>query len=358
MRLSLSLLVLFGLLAASPLPASPAQGADPCPGGSEPAVRARYLMGTVLEVRLWVSPDESSASALAEAVFSEVSRIERVASTWTDDSELFRLQERACGPQLSETLADLLSEAFRFHRATAGAFHPALGSLVAAYDLRGEGRWPTDLELAEALEATRLDTVRLDPVARRLVRRDPRLKFDLDGIAKGWALDRAAEILRREGVRTALLNFGGQVLAIGPPEPCAPFSIRIAVPGSLTSFPEDLPLRDGSISTSSNSERARILAGRKAGHLLDPQTGRFAPFEGSVSVRARTAAAADALSTALFVCGPEPVPSCLSDEMRREEDVEAVYLIPEGGGSSVPRTPEGSPAPNPSRALPGSQSRG
>lgn len=322
-----------------------------CPQSQEPVVRARYLMGTVFELRLWLPPDH--ASRLAENVFSEVSSIERAVSTWREDSEL-SLIHRTPGPHgVSETLAGLIRAALTFHDATRGLYHPALGTLVAAFDLRGEGRWPSNDDLPIAMAHTRTATISFNRDERKLTLRDPEVRLDLDGIAKGWALDRAADLLRRSGVETALLNFGGQVLAMGPSAGCPAFPIQIATPDSKEAPIYELLLRNGSVSTTSNASRSRSVSGKAMGHILDPRTGGFAPFEGSVTVRAKTGAAADALSTALFVCGPERPQACVSAGVLRDEEVEAVFLVPDGKGSYSPRK-AGVHAPDPSaRATPG-----
>jgi thiamine biosynthesis lipoprotein len=240
-----------------------------------------------------------------------------------------------------------------FHDATGGLYHPALGTLVSAFDLRGEGRWPSDDDLQIAMAHARRATIQFNRDEKKLILADPELRLDLDGIAKGWALDRSADVLRRSGVETALLNFGGQVLAMGPSSGCPAFPIQIATPDSKETPTYELLLRNGSVSTTSNASRSRSVSGKVMGHILDPRTGGFASFEGSVTVRARTGAAADALSTALFVCGPELSQACLSAGVLRDEEVEAVFLVPDGKGSYFPRK-AGAHAPDPSaRATPG-----
>lgn len=100
------------------------------------------------------------------------------------------------------------------------------------------------------------------------------------------------------------MNFGGQLLAIGPP-PGKPAREAVVVSPADPGVPVlSVRLRDASLSTSANSERVRIVAGREAGHLLDPRTGKLVPFDGSASVLAPSGALADALSTAWAVEGP------------------------------------------------------
>lgn len=306
------------------------------------AVRARWLMGTVLEVRLPASPD---ADALADAAFSAVEEAERAVSTWRDDTELSRLHGEAgtLAREVSEPLAQALDAAVRLRDETGGAFDPALGALAAAYDLRGPGRWPSPDERARALSLAGARALRWDGASRRLTLADPAVRLDLDGIAKGVALDRAAERLRREGVRKALLNFGGQLLAIGPPAGEPPFEALVSSPDGDHHPLLAVPLRDGSLSTSSDSERRRLVDGRPAGHLLDPRTGLFAPYRGSVTVLARTGVEADALSTAGFVLGPEAF--ARETGRRRARGIAVAYLLPASEGHRALADPIFRPVP-------------
>jgi thiamine biosynthesis lipoprotein ApbE len=105
----------------------------------------------------------------------------------------------------------------------------------------------------------------------------------------------------------------------------------------------DLPLRDASLSTSSNAERQRLVDGRPAGHILDPRTGAFAAFRGSVTVLAPTGVDADALSTALFVDGPHSFAAGVS--RRREHGVAVAFLVANGTGFTPLADPPFRPLP-------------
>jgi thiamine biosynthesis lipoprotein len=144
--------------------------------------------------------------------------------------------------------------------------------------------------------------VRLDP-AGRTARFDARgVGVDFGGIGKGIALDAAAVRLREHGVTAALLDFGGQVLALGSPPGEPAWRIAVADPDERGRPAETLWIRDASAATSGNSERG---AGPRGGHILDPARRGAASFNGSVTVVQPEATAADALSTALFVMGPD-----------------------------------------------------
>jgi thiamine biosynthesis lipoprotein len=261
-------------------------------------------MGTVLELRFPAGTRD--VDALAETAFAEVSRVEGSASLWRPGTELAKVHARAATGEavvLSETLGELVREALCAAALTDGAFSPAVGALVSSYDLRGTGRWPSDAERSRAVALARPEAVCYDLQTRSL-RLDAGVTLDLDGIAKGFALDRAAAALRARGVEDALLNFGGQLLVIGPPAGAPAREGLVADPVVPGSFVLSVPIRDASLSTSANTERMRSVAGREAGHLLDPRTGDLVRLSGSVTVLAPTGAMADALSTAWAVEGP------------------------------------------------------
>jgi thiamine biosynthesis lipoprotein len=268
------------------------------------SVRARWLMGTVLQVRL--PSDSPDREALFQAAFRAVAEVEEAASLWKAGTELQRVHARAADGAttvVSATFGTLVAEALRISELTGGAFSPGVGALVAAWDLRGSGRWPSLEERRNAVARCRAGGVRYDPSTRELGL-DPGVTLDLDGIAKGFALDRAAEALRARGVDDALLNFGGQILVIGPPAGRPPREALVVSPFDGSAPVLSVSLRDGSLSTSSSAERARIVDGREAGHLVDPRTGELVFATGSVTVLASSGALADALSTAWAVEGP------------------------------------------------------
>ncbi|MHB8798457.1 MAG: FAD:protein FMN transferase [Thermoanaerobaculia bacterium] len=261
-------------------------------------------MGTVLEVRIPAGTPDVDESI--EAAFRAVAEVENAASLWKGGTELGRVHSRAvhgATTVVSAPLGALVAEALRVSELTGGAFSPAVGALVAVWDLRGSGRWPSPDERRRAATRCGVGSVRYDPTTRELGL-DPGVTLDLDGIAKGFALDRAAEALRARGVDDALLNFGGQILVIGPPAGRPPREAYVASPFDTSAPVLSVLLRDGSLSTSSSSERARIVDGREAGHFLDPRTGELVFANGSVTVLASSGALADALSTAWAVEGP------------------------------------------------------
>jgi thiamine biosynthesis lipoprotein len=259
-------------------------------------------MGTAFEMTV-SKPSRDAALEASEAALREMRRVEALLSTWRDGGPLARLN--AATPELSVSvpaeLFDLLKKVFEWSERTGGAFDPTVLPLVRAWGLRRGGHIPTPRELRAARDATGRPLFLLEEFPFRVSRKSAAAGIDEGAWGKGYALDRAANVLREHGVSTAVLDLGGQVLSLGE----AGIDVDVAHPRDRARIVGHLHLRSGSLSTSGNSERSVSAAGRRIGHLLDPRTGGPAEDFGSVTVVAPSALVADILSTAFFVLGPE-----------------------------------------------------
>lgn len=261
--------------------------------GDEAHLRREVLsMGT----RLGVDVDGPSAERLAaatERALAEARRIEAACSTWHADSAWSHLNAAGGGPVvLGAEWVELLSTALAWSRATEGAFDPVLGRLIDAWGLRGDGHTPSPEALAAAREASGARWLALDRPRGVARLAHPRAAVEEGGFLKGYALDRMAAAMKEAGVTSAVLGFGGQLLAFGRPA-----AAEVASPDNRQTASFAFTLDDASLSTSGTSEHGR--------HLLDPGTGQPCPAWGSVSVVAANGLTADVLSTALFVLGPD-----------------------------------------------------
>jgi thiamine biosynthesis lipoprotein len=241
------------------------------------ASRTRWLMGTFCSIEAWggVAP-----GAAVTAAFDEIDHWDRVLSLYKKDSELNALNASAgSGPfHASAGLYAQTQAALRLARETGGAFDPTILPVLR--------RGP------EALPLVGWSKVRMDDSAHTIELPLKGMGLDFGGIGKGWALDRAAEVLRAHGVTRAFMNFGGQILAVGAPEEGADW--YVILPGRA----EPLSVRDASVSTSGDEERP--------GHISSPFDGK--PVRRTVTATAVMASAtdADAWSTALYVLGKTP----------------------------------------------------
>ncbi len=303
----------------APAAAGTAQGS-----GEVRLERRLAAMGTELAVEL-AGPDRAALLAASEAALAALAAAEARLSTWSEAGELARLNRQPAGVpvSLSAELAAELAAAWECRERTGGAFEPALGPLVAAWDLRAGGRLPGEHELAVARAASGDGAFRLGPgpLATRL---HPGAALEEGGFGKGAGLDAAADALTGR-VDWARLDLGGQVLLVGDGRPV---ELAVADPRERQRAAVALRIERGSLATSGNSERGGSPPGRPVGHLLEPRTGRQAADFGSVTVWAPSALAADCLSTGLFVLGPEGALAFAE----RDPEVGVLVLEPAGGG--------------------------
>lgn len=273
------------------------------PGASsepETLQRRAALMGTWLSIEL-EAEDRDTGLSISELAFEAVRAVEARLSTWGDSSELALLNRAPVGTAfaLSDELRAELESVVQLWKDTDGCFDPGVGALVEAWGLRSGGRKPSEAEIAECLAPGGLKSLALEgSTARRL---HASLRIEEGGFGKGAALGVAIEVLRNAGVQSALIDLGGQVSVLGD----APHEIPVAHPHDRESAAVVLSLDRGSLATSGNSERAIDVEGTRRGHILDPRTGRPVADFGSITVWAQDGLSADALSTALFVMGPD-----------------------------------------------------
>ena len=260
---------------------------------AQPSERSRWLMGTLFTLR----GERAEDSNALDAALDHVAALESRLSNWRPASELSRLNATGSADDASEPLRAVLDSALVLAELTQGAFDPSVEPLTRVWDLRGAGRAPDAHELAAARSRVDWRRVRLTGSSVSL----GGALLDLGGVGKGFALDRAAAVLRERGVRAATLDAGGQLLLLGDDE-CATW---VAHPARRDTPAARVVFAGGSLSTSSQSERFVRAAGRRIGHILDPRSGQPLATRASVSVWAASGTRADALSTGLLVLGRE-----------------------------------------------------
>jgi thiamine biosynthesis lipoprotein len=260
------------------------------------------IMGTVINIELW-HEDAEQAETLIGDVLQEMRRIDRLMSTYKPDSELSLVNASAAVAPVavSRELFGIIRRALEYSEITHGAFDITYASAGRFYDYR-TGRKPTAAQLAESLPAIDYHHVRLDVASGTVAFTQPGVYIDLGGIAKGYAVDRGMEILRRGGVENALISAGGDSLVIGKRWD-RPWYIGIRDPRNKAGIVSMIPLEDAAISTSGDYERYFEEDGVRYHHILDPGTGRSTHAVRSTSIIGSIATDTDALSTSVFVLG-------------------------------------------------------
>lgn len=302
-RVALALAFAACLLAAAPAAAKkPVPRVTNTKREDRPVVtRDRELMGARLAVQA-EAHDSTACGRAIERALSEVDRLDLVLGSWRGDSEVSRLNAGPGGVRLpcSFDLAEAAAAALEIARETDGAFDPTLEPLVRAWDLRGAGREPAREELRRALDRTGWPRVLVDRSLPTIRFQRDSMGLDFEGIARGFALDRAARLLREGTVRRALLDFGDEALAFsdGPA-----WSVRVRDPEDRDREVVNLVVREAAVATCVQSSGGVTVGHRRYGPVLDPRSGRPLESVAGVTVVTSSAARAEALSAALLVMG-------------------------------------------------------
>jgi thiamine biosynthesis lipoprotein len=270
----------------------------------------RTFSGEAMSTRIQVIvPDRPEAEGDADVVFSIFREAEARLSEWRPNSPLTAVSAGAGGPAVSvpNDVREILAVARRVGYATDGAFDATWAALWGVWDFseKSAHRVPDPAEIQRRLPLIDYRQIELDPEARTARLAKAGAKLGLGGIAKGWALERAAEALERRGVTAFSLSGGGQVLVRGLKDG-RPWRVGVRNPrGGMEDLLGVLEVSNVSVSTSGDYEHAFEVAGVRYHHILDPRTGWPARGLRSATVVMDDATWADALSTAFIVLGRE-----------------------------------------------------
>ncbi|MGI1679601.1 MAG: FAD:protein FMN transferase [Cellvibrionaceae bacterium] len=272
------------------------------------------IMGTSVSVTLWHDDPVIGEQAIA-AVMAEMRRIDETFSPYKPASELSVVNREAFKKPLtmSSELTAIIDKALFYSRVSQGAFDITFASVGKHYDYRNKQQ-PTDQQREELIEAINYQFIQVDKKTNAIKFLHPNVQIDLGGIAKGYAVDRGAQILTDYQVTNATISAGGDSRIVGDKRG-EPWVIGIKKPRGLQAsdaVKRDqvaimLPLENTAISTSGDYERFFIneKTGERVHHILNPKTGKSASGIVSVSVIGPVGFDTDPLSTTVFVLGVE-----------------------------------------------------
>jgi len=264
--------------------------------------RSQLVMGTVVEIMAGGRSTGQLEDAV-DAAFAEITRLDRLFSSYRPDSEVSRLSQSAGGGAVSAETAAVIALGLEVARRSGGAFDLTLGRLKSLWGIEQEHPAVPDRQtVTAALAGIGVNALSLD--GRQLSKREAQLQIDLGGIAKGYAVDRAVAVLKEHGLASAAVNAGGDMYLLGQ-RPERPWRIGIQHPRQKDAVLETVEVRDRAVVTSGDYERFFEQDGQRYHHIFDPQSGFPARGCQSVTVIADSVALGDALATALFVLGPQ-----------------------------------------------------
>ena len=266
-------------------------------------------MGTIFTIDLNAT-DQATAEQDMDLAFEEIDRLEALLSNYRPSSELSRIsREAGSSPVVTDP------ETFRFlerslywSRVSNGAFDITVGPLLRAWGFFfHQGRVPSQAELNAVRNKIGWKNIALDPETRTVsFTNHQAMELDPGSIGKGFAVDSVAKLLRNQGVTSAFISAGGSTLyAIGAVPGTAGWPVEIPDPGHPGKIAATIQLKDTSLSTGACTEKFFIKNGHRYCHIFDPRTMRPVEAMLQTTVIDPSATDSDALSTVVFVLGPE-----------------------------------------------------
>lgn len=271
---------------------------------------ARYVMGTVVEIMAWADPgevDNDTAHRIVYAGMAEFERLEKMFSRFDPDSELSRVNRLAAQQPVivSKEFFTVIASGLEYAKRSAGCFSLQLAPLGKLWkDCMAENRLPSDHELGEARELSEVSLIKLGKGEHSIRFLAPGVGLDLGGLVKGYAADRVIELLKRAGLKRAVVNAGTSSIAVFDlmaKEDWAQVAVRdprhnLRIVGMIN-------LTSHALATSGTSEQQFRISGRTFSHLIDPRTGW--PLKGCLSATTLCASAglADIVAKLLLFLG-------------------------------------------------------
>lgn len=264
------------------------------------------VMGTDLEITVSIA-DKTSAEKAFDAVIKEMVRIEQVMSEWRENTLVSQINRNAGirAVVVNDELFNVISAALQVSELSGGAFDISWAGMREIWRFeKGKERVPSDQEIKDKITLVDYREIELNREKKTVFLRKKGMSIGLGGIAKGYAVDMAMQALVNSGIKDAIVKAGGDMRIQGT-EDGKPWEIGIQHPRNRDKLIARLKLSNISISTSGDYERFFIKDGVLYHHIIDPKTGYPAKECSSVTIIGPDTMTTDALSTAVFVLGPE-----------------------------------------------------
>jgi thiamine biosynthesis lipoprotein len=297
--------------------------------------KEKYVMGTVFEIAAYAESSEKASAAIDNA-FQEIVRMDDLMSNFKPESELSRLNRSAHfhTQKVPPDLYRVIEQAVQFSRLSSGKFDITVAPLVNLWKaaLLGDSL-PSLSQRQQAEECVGYEKIELTP-PDEITFRSSCMQLDLGAVGKGYAVDRAGEVLHSYGIRNALINSGGSsILALGSPPGQTAWLVHLRDPSNK--IDPYVMLKDQSVSTSEQTA-VSLLAPESAGHIIDPATGKPVDTRFAVSVITSSGTPSDGLSTTLLLLGPKAGRSVV-DGM---SNVSAIWVSPKAEIETVTNGPQ------------------
>jgi thiamine biosynthesis lipoprotein len=265
----------------------------------------QVAMGTVIEITL-IADDEEAANKASLQAFQEIKRIETLMSPWLDSSDVTRIN-RSAGKErvkVSPETFEVIQKAQEISELSEGGFDITIGPLTELWREARKKTIPPSIEdVKEKLGLVNFKNIETDQEGKVFLKKKG-MAIDLGGIAKGYAVDRAFELLKSLGYRNLIVNAGGD-LRVGGLKNNQPWSIGIQNPRESQKILARIPVSDMAVTTSGDYEKYFIYQGKRYHHIFNPKDGFPTDDCQSVTIVTKDCITADGLATAVFVLGAE-----------------------------------------------------
>jgi len=263
----------------------------------------QQMMDTFVTITVY-APDEEMADSVISAAFDRMEEIEKIASIFDEEAQAFQLNRDGYLEAPSEDLRQLITKSLEYSRLTDGAFDITIQPLLELWE---SGLWQEPPEIQQRRINETLALVGWDKISlekNRIFFTEAGMEITLGGIAKGYAVDEALKVIKKMGIKHALVNAGGDMATLGSKPGGEPWIIALVNPDDETQSLANFHIAGEAVATSGNYARY-FDPEQKAHHIINPKTGYSAQECISATVIAENATQADALSTSIFVMGPE-----------------------------------------------------
>lgn len=299
-------------------------------------------MGTTWSVVLHSLPATVAPDSLQQQLQQPLDRVNRLMSTYDPNSEISRFNAMTNSDwfPLSAETAEVIALSQQISALTGGAFDITVGPLVELWGFGARERGaqlPTDKEIATVLASVgyRKLELRRDPAAIRKLQ--PQLRIDLSAVAKGYAVDQLAQLLRRQGIHNFLVEVGGELQIAGKRSDGDPWRIAIEKPEEgAREVAKVFPLSEIALATSGNYRNFYVENGQRYAHTINPASGRpiLHRLASATVLDSNSCARADALATALMVLGEKN-----GRQLVEQNGIAAYFLIHDRESFSDYRSP-------------------
>ena len=278
-----------------------------CVGAQQIYKRTLKLMGSRFDITV-VAEDSLKARNYIDLAVDEITRIEKLISSWDPNSQTSEVNRNAGIKEVvvDSELYELIERALGISRLTDGAFDISYASMDKIWKFDGSMKeMPSDDEIKASVSKVGYKNVVLDPDKKTVYLKVKGMKIGFGAIGKGYAADKAKELLIQEGVAAGIINASGDMNTWGKQPDGSEWKVAITNPMDKSKAYALLPIKQGAVVTSGNYEKYVVFNDKRYTHIIDPRTGYPSFGIVSATVFAPKAELADALATSIFVMGKE-----------------------------------------------------